>query len=60
MEDTIKKFDYIIITHVRREGNRAADLLENCGCAHLNEPIELSRPPNLGEEPSIKIKSIID
>ena len=49
LEDTNKKFDYIIITHVRREGNRAADLLENCGCAHLNEPIELSMPPNLEE-----------
>ena len=27
LEDTNKKFDYIIITHVRREGIRAADLL---------------------------------
>lgn len=50
LEDTNKKFDYIIITHVRREGNITVDLLENCGCSHLNEPIELSMPPNLEEE----------
>ena len=55
LEDTNKKFDYIIITHVRREVNRVADLLEKCGCAHLNEAIELSMPPNLREEQWIKL-----
>ena len=50
LEDKNKKFYYIIITHVRREGNKVADLLKNCGCAHLNKPIELNMPPNLGEE----------
>lgn len=55
LEDTIRKFDYIIITHVRREGNKVADLLENYGFTQPNEPIKLIKPPNIREEPLIKV-----
>lgn len=36
----IHNFDYIMTSHVRREGNRVVDFLANSGCSHENEPLE--------------------
>jgi len=44
IEEIIYKFDYILVRHVRREGNNADEFLANWGCNHQNNKLEKRCP----------------